>query len=177
MEQLLSDDITFRNDESHKKMEEGLKVLLGLMSPPSLFDFMFKHLRFPNLAVKLVDYSNARGNDIKKLDAFRNAMGIPDAKGKNTILKTLQGEWDKIGKLTDENLEKFIGVITGLMSKAEFEARFTGDYTYLKRLAQYLERANKEKQARLDNLSPGDKIIKKPGDVATNVLEPPPKSI
>ena len=89
----------------------------------------------------------------------------------------LQGKWDKIGSMSDENLDKFINTLKGLMQKAEFEARFSGDYTYLKQLKQYWDRLEKEKQARLDQQASGDKIVKKPGEVPTKVLEPPPKTM
>ena len=104
-------------------------------------------------------------------------MGIPDAKGKDNILKKWQGIWGDIGNMTDVQLESSINDLRKLMQKAEFEARFSGDYTYLKQLKQFWDRLEKEKQARLDAQAAGDKIVKKAGDVQTKVLEPPPKTM
>jgi hypothetical protein len=177
VEKLLSDEITYKTQDTQKKLLKGVVTLNTLMSQKGIFDFMYKHLRFPNMQVKLIDYSNASRSDRDKLDKYREAMGIPDAKGKDSILKMLQGKWDKIGSMSDENLDKFINTLKGLMQKAEFEARFSGDYTYLKQLKQYWDRLEKEKQARLDQQASGDKIVKKPGEIPTKVLEPPPKTM
>lgn len=106
------------------------------MSQKSLFDFMYKHLRFPNMEVKLIDYSNAGWLDRTKLDKYREEMGIPDSKRKNTILKMWQSAWNGISKLGDEQLDKVIQGMSKMLVKAEFEARFTGDYTYFRQLSK-----------------------------------------
>lgn len=165
VEQLLSDEITYKTQDTNAKLLKGVVKLNTLMSQKSLFDFMYKHLRFPNMEIRLIDYSNANSDDRKKLDKFRKEMGIPDAKGKNSILKDWQGIWGKIGKMSDEELDKTINNLKHLMQKAEFEARFSGDYTYLKQLKQCWDKLEKEKQARLDAQASGDKIVKKSGDV------------
>ena len=177
VEKLLSDEITYKTQKTQARLLKGVMLLNTLMSPKGIFAFMDKQLRFPNMKVKLIDYSNASGDDRKKLDMYRMQMGIPDAKGKNTILTMLQGTWDKIGDMTDEKLDALIGTVKGLMAKAEFEARYTGDYTYFKQLKQHWDRLEKEKQARLDAQASGNKIVKKPGEVPTKVLEPPPKTM
>lgn len=147
------------------------------MSPKGIFEFMYKQLRFPNMKIKVIDYSNAGWGDRKKLDEYRKQMGILDAKGKDKTLKDWQGIWSKIGGMSDSQLEESINSLRELMKKAEFEARFTGDYTYLKQLKQHWDRLEKEKQARLDSQQAGNKIVKKAGDVQTKVLEPPPKTM
>lgn len=177
VEKLLSDEITYGTQNTQSRLTKGVMLLNALMSQKSLFDFMYKHLRFPNMEVKLIDYSNANWLQRKMLDKYRAAMGIPDAKGKDKILKDLQGIWGKIGDMSDEQLEATLGKLSKLMVKAEFEARYTGDYSYLKQLGQYWERLEKEKQARLDQQASGGKIVKKAGEVATKVLEPPPKTL
>ena len=63
------------------------------------------------------------------------------------------------------------------MKKAEFEARFTGDYGYFKQLRQYWDILEREKQARLDSQIAGNKIVKSAGGIQTKVLEPPPKTM
>ena len=79
--------------------------------------------------------------------------------------------------MSDEKLEAAIKKLSFFMKKAELEARFTGDYTYLKLLNQYWNRFDKEKQVRLDAQASGDKIVKKAGNVQTKVLESPPKTM
>lgn len=177
VEKLLGDDITYRSDETKQKMQEGVSLLSQLMSQKSIFDFMFKHLRFPNMKVKIVDYTNASESQRKTLDKYRAEMGIPDAKGKNDILKNWQGIWGKIGDMSDEELETAASTLQKLMAKAEFEARYTGNYTYLNQLTQYWDKLAKEQETRFDQKANGDKIVKKSGEVATKVLEPPPKSM
>ena len=59
VEALLSDNITYKTPESEKKLSAGIALLNTMMLPKSLFEFMYKHLRFPNMKVKIVDYSNA----------------------------------------------------------------------------------------------------------------------
>ena len=150
VEQLLSDEITHKTEETQTKLLKGVIKLNTLMSQKGIFNFMYKFLRFPNMKVKVIDYSNAGLLDRIKLNQYRKEMGIPDAKGKDAILKTWQGIWSKIGGMSDSQLEESINSLRELMKKAEFEARFTGDYTYLKQLKQFWDRLEKEKQARLD---------------------------
>ena len=40
------------------------------------------------------------------------------------------GIWHKIGELSDVELQKSIDTLPSLISKAEFESRFTGDISY-----------------------------------------------
>lgn len=177
VEKLLSDEITYKTQKTQARLLKGVILLNTLMSPKGIFAYMDKHLRFPNMKVRIVDYSNAKWGERKKLDWYREQMGIPNAKGKNKILGMLQGKWDKIGDLSDEELEAEINKLQKLMAKAEFEARFTGEYAYFKQLTQYWEKLGKEKQARLDQQANKSKIVKKPGEVATKVLESPPKTM
>ena len=165
VEKLLSNEITYGTQKTQSRLTKGVMRLNALMSQKSLFDFMYRHLRFPNMKIRLIDYSNAGLLDRIKLNQYRKEMGIPDAKGKNTILNTWQGIWSKIGGMPDSQLEESINSLRELMKKAEFEARFSGDYTYLKQLKQFWDRLEKEKQARLDAQASGDKIVKKAGDV------------
>ena len=177
VEKLLSDEITYGTQETQSRLTKGVALLNALMSQKNLFDFMYKHLRFPNMEVKLIDYSNAKWLDKFILDKYRKDMGIPDRKGKDAIIKKWQSAWDGIGKLGDEQLDKAIQSMSKLLVKAEFEARFTGDYAYFRQLSKIYQMMEKEKQARLDAQSSGDKIVKKAGDVNTKVLEPPPKTM
>ena len=158
-------------------MEAGIKLLNALMSQKSLFNFMYKHLRFPNMEVKLIDYSNAGLLDKTKLDKYREEMGIPNSTRKDAILKKWQSAWNGISKLGDEQLDKAIQDMSKMLVKAEFEARFTGDYAYFRQLSKIYQMMEKEKQSRLDAQASGDKIVKKAGDVKTKLLEPPPKTM
>lgn len=177
VEKLLSDEITYGTQKTQSRLTKGVALLNALMSQKNLFDFMYKHLRFPNMEVKLIDYSNAKWLDKFILDKYRKDMGIPDRKGKDAIIKKWQSAWDGIGKLGDEQLDKAIQGMSKLLVKAEFEARFTGDYAYFRQLSKIYQMMEKEKQARLDSQQAGDKIVKKAGDVNTKVLEPPPKTM
>ena len=79
VEQLLSNDITFKTDKTKKEMKTGIETLLAILSGPGLFQFMKEHLRFPNMRVNLIDYSNANQypGAKEKLDKYRESMGIP----------------------------------------------------------------------------------------------------
>ena len=178
VERLLGDDLTYRSAETNQKMLKGVELLSQLMNQKSLFEFMNDHLRFPNMEISIIDYSNAKGLEQRMtLDKYRSDMGIPDAKGKDKILKEWQDIWAKMGNMSDEELEAAINKMRGYMAKAEFEARFTGNYAYYKQLTQYWDKLGSEKQARLDQQASGDKIVKLAGQVATKVLEPPPKTM
>ena len=78
VEKLLSNDITYKTKATHEKLLKGIHLINFMMSENGIFAFMNKHLRFPNMAIKLIDYSNAKGEERKKLDGYRKAMGIPD---------------------------------------------------------------------------------------------------
>ena len=177
VEQLLSDEITYKTADTNAKLLKGVVKLNTLMSQKGIFNFMYKHLRFPNMEIKIIDYSNAHFWQKWKLDSYRKEMGIPDAKEKNRILKGLQKVWGQIPNMNDSELKRTQDLLKNALKKGEFEARFTGDYTYVKQLKQYWDRLDKEIQARLDAQAAGDKIVKKAGDVQTKVLEPPPKTM
>lgn len=59
VEKLLSDEITYKTQKTQSRLVKGIMLLNNLMSQKSLFKFMYKHLRFPNMEVRLIDYSNA----------------------------------------------------------------------------------------------------------------------
>ena len=101
MERLLSNEITYKTQKTQARLVKGIMLLNNLMSQKSLFKFMYKHLRFPNMTVRLIDYSNAGWGDREKLDKYRKEMGIPDADGKNKILNTWRGLWGKFGSMSD----------------------------------------------------------------------------
>ena len=63
------------------------------MSQKGMFEFMYNHLRFPNMKIRLINYSNANSKDKQKLDKYREEMGILDVKGKDRILKGLYKVW------------------------------------------------------------------------------------
>jgi len=79
--------------------------------------------------------------------------------------------------MSDSELDRTTTLLKNALQKGEFEARFTGDYTYVKQLKQYWDKLDTIRQARLDAQSSGSKIVKQAGDVQTKVLEPPPKSL
>ncbi len=86
-EQLLSDDITYKTDETYKKMHEGITKLHELLTADAIFQFLKDHLRFPNMKIRIIDYANAANKrDIRKLDSYRWKMGIPTPSEKSDIL-------------------------------------------------------------------------------------------
>ena len=179
VEQLLSDEITYKTADTNAKLLKGVVKLNTLMSQKGIFAFMYKHLRFPNMKIRIVDYSNASRilGEVGLLNKYRAEMGIPDAKEKDRILKGLQKVWGQIPNMNDSELKRTQDLLKNALKKGEFEARFSGDYTYVKQLKQYWDRLDKEIQARLNAQASGDKIVKKAGDVQTKVLEPPPKTM
>ena len=56
------------------------------MSQKDLFAYMEKYLRFPNMKVRIVNYSNANWSERKMLDKYREEMGIPGVDNKERIL-------------------------------------------------------------------------------------------
>ena len=62
----------------------------SLFSQNVLFDFMARYLRFPNLKVHVIDYSNARGAQFWMLDKYRKAMGIPTRKERQEIRERIR---------------------------------------------------------------------------------------
>ena len=106
---------------------------------------MYDHLRFPNMKVRIIDYSNADADQKKRLDKYRKGLGIPDAKGKDDIIKQWQMLWGEMGDMTDGQVDTLIKTLRSYIAKAEFEARYTGDYTYFKQLTKFWEMLGKEK--------------------------------
>lgn len=177
VEELLSKDITQQTDESAKNLVAGLKKLHKAILPGTIFSFMQEHLRFPTMAVKLIDYSNATEREKQRIDWFKFKLGIPNAKMKETILGEWQASWGKIGEMSDADLLKNLDKIQAQLQKAEFEARYTGDYAYFKQLKQYWRKYEDERSRRVAAQLSGSKVVKKAGDIKTEVVETPPKSL
>ena len=140
VEKLLSDEITYKTQRTNARLLKGVVKLNLLMSQKGIFEFMYKQLRFPNMKIKLIDYSNADWWDRRRLDKYRRDMGIPDAKEKDRILKGLQKVWGQIPTMTDTELKRTETLLRNALRKGEFEARFSGDYTYVKQLKQYWDK-------------------------------------
>ena len=136
-ELLLSRDISNQTDETDLKLRKHLWKLHRMLLPKSIFAFMQEHLRFPNMSIKVIDYSNAGKEDRKKLDEYRKQLGILDGSGKNTMLEGLKKIWTQIQEMPDAELKKQANLLRGTMAKAEFEAKYTGDYVFLNQLKQY----------------------------------------
>ena len=68
VEDALGNYITSRDEKSKHVLNDSINRLLILFRPPLLFGFMKKYLRFPNMELRLIDYSNATAEQRKKLD-------------------------------------------------------------------------------------------------------------
>ena len=175
VEDALGNYITSRDEKSKHVLNDSINRLLILFRPPLLFGFMKKYLRFPNMELRLIDYSNATAEQRKKLDGYRKNLGIPNDKEKDTILKTWFGLWGKMSEMTDVELQKNIDLLQPLMQKAQYEAKFTGDIRYLDQLKKVWVAFGDERKKRISSQMQGQSIVKKPGQIAGDnaPLEPP----
>ena len=166
-----------------KDKKEKLKLALTkqiynlnkLFTQKSIVDFIYDHLRFPNMKVNVIDYSNATNEQKKQIDEYRKKLGIPDDEEKKKILKQLNrlDEIKESDKIMAEMKE-----LRKMINKAKFEARFTGARRgFLDMLENkmfslqkaYVNARTLEEQQWKSN------IVKKPGNIA-KVIEPPPKT-
>ena len=151
-EQLLSDDITYKTDETWAKMKSGIEKLHELLFPDSIFKFLKEHLRFPTMKVNIIDYANADQypGALRKLDNYRKGMGIPIPAEKSQILKKLQPMWGNIPNMSDQELQSNIDYVQKILNGARLESKYTGDMAFENQLSKYLLAFTKEKQARLN---------------------------
>ena len=129
-ERLLSDDITYKTDETKNKMKDAIGVLHDLLSMDKIMQFLGNQLRFPNMIVKIIDESNATGTQFGKLNRYKTMLGIPTNAKKDEILREWQGVWQKLGGMNDEELQSNIEKIRKQIGVAKLEASGTGDITY-----------------------------------------------
>ena len=130
MERLLTNHMTYRTQRTEGRLVKAITALLSLFRAKEIFKFMKNNLRFPNMKVRIIDYSNADRKQRELLDKYRHDAGIPNRSEKNSILAKWIGLWRRIGELSDVELQKSIDTLPSLISKAEFESRFTGDISY-----------------------------------------------
>lgn len=151
-EQLLSDDITYKTDETWAKMKEGVEKLHELLFADNIFKFLKAHLRFPTMKVNIIDYANADQypGALRKLDNYRKSMGIPIPAEKSQILKKLQPMWGNIPNMSDQELQSNIDYVQKILSGARLESKYTGDMVFENQLSKYMLAFTKEKQARLN---------------------------
>lgn len=173
-ERLLSDDITYKTDETKNKMKDAIGVLHDLLSMDKIMQFLGNQLRFPNMVVKIIDESNATGTQFGKLNRYKTMLGIPTNKKKDEILKEWQGVWQKLGGMNDEELQANIEKIRKQIGVAKLESSGTGDITYENQLRKMYIKMMDEKQKRLDAQATGGTIVKNPsGNVQVEVTAPP----
>jgi len=143
-ETCLSDAITYHTKETKGGMYKQLAILHKLFTENSIMEFMSKYLRFPNMEVTVIDYSNVGAGplgwvDKASLDKFRQARGIPTPEKKKEILT----QWEKMAQgvngLGITFLKMFIASLTKQLSVAQYEAKYTGDSSYANTLGEYLK--------------------------------------
>lgn len=132
-ERMLHNLFSFNGSKEKKeKLKLGLTKqifrLTKLFTKKSIIDFIYDHLRFPNMKVNVIDYSNATDEQRKKIDEYKKKLGIPDKNEKKKILKSLNKDpGDDVEALKQEMLR-----IGAQLKKAKFEYRFTGGgYEYI----------------------------------------------
>jgi len=88
VEQLLGADITKTNAQTYKAAQDGIKKLVGMFDRTAIYNFLTDHLRFPNMEITIIDFSNAKnkGLSIAPLIYFRTKLGIPLPPKKKQIL-------------------------------------------------------------------------------------------
>lgn len=79
--------------------------------------------------------------------------------------------------MSDSDIASNMKKLTEQIRAAEVEVKATGDMTYSRQLRKFYRGFAKERDARLQIQAEGGKIVKKPGDVKTAVLDAPPKTL
>ena len=176
VEQLLMDDVTYQTDDTAKKLAKAILNLHAKFDKGSILKFLDEHLRFPNMKVKLLTLSNARGNDRDKILKYMKDLGILNPKEKNKELQTWQTMWPNLSSLTDKELHANMKTMMERMKSAQIEVKATGDLTYMNQLKKFYQGFAKELEARERKKNEKGKIVDKPGKIST-VVEPPPKTL
>ena len=91
------------------KVAKGASLLAYHMRWKVFANYLHEHLRFPNMTINLMDYPDVerRGDDEgkKKLDEYREKMGLPTLDKKTSVLKMIRGLWNKISEMSDGALQ------------------------------------------------------------------------
>lgn len=176
-EQLMSDDITLKTDQTVAALKAGITKLHELLSKQSIMSWLDKHLRFPNMKVTLVTLANANTEEKVKIYKYMQDMGILTTDQKEGILKGWQSLWPSLPSMSDQDLASNIEKLAEQIKTAHIEVKAVGDMTYEHQLRKFYRGFVKERDRRLQSKAIGGKqIVKKPGEIV-NVLDAPPKTL
>lgn len=73
VEELLSEDITRKTEETKKNMMAGVEKLHELLNGNAIMAYLDEHLRFPNMKVALITLDNAQSSEER--ENIRKYMG------------------------------------------------------------------------------------------------------
>lgn len=121
---LLKDNIS-GGKTTEKQVNAGLEKFLQLFDQNKIFDFFDKYIRFGQLNVRVVDYSNATSKERILIDAFKRKLGIPDDKQKKQNLKFLNSQKQN----TLKDIDKLLGISEKMRERAAFESKAIGEVT------------------------------------------------
>lgn len=171
-EVLLHNTLSDKNNKSKwNAARDGIRLLIRSLDKDKFVEFFVKHLRFPNMRVKVIDYANAKGYELTQVDLYRRKAGIPHRAKKKEILDRMKGirrkkkvnnspnkipsKWDKDGY--DDEIENDIEYFQKWMPGLAMEAKATGNYEFFNLVSKHLEKLLGEKNAS-EALKGGSKI-------------------
>lgn len=164
VEKLMSDDITYKTEETAKALESGISKLHELLGKQAIMEFLDKHLRFPSMTVELIDFANANSDEEReKLAKYRKNLGILNTDEKESVLKGWQNLWGKIPGMSDQDIQSNMDKLTEQIKVAHLEVKGNGDMTYEHQLRKFYRGFAKERDARLQINAEGGKIVHKAG--------------
>ena len=136
------------------------------------------------MKVTVIDYSNAGGRISgmfrrAALDTYRKKMGIPTRSEKDSILKGMRKIWKQIPTMKDSELTAIARKVGKTLAAAEFEAKHTGDLTFVKEVRKFsayvMDTIKGRNEAAASAVN--SKVVKSPGDVKNAVQPVPPKDM
>lgn len=130
MEKMVSAFMTNPSKRNKAAAQKTIKRLHRLLTMKNIMTFLTRQLRFPNMKITIIDYSNAGWGDRKKLDMYRRKIGIKDNKEKNTVLRSMKKLMPTLPKMDDEKLAKVVDWVKKELKNAAFEAKHTGERAY-----------------------------------------------
>ena len=136
-ERFLSEAITARGYDDSKaynasqNLIEAVKKLAYNMQWKKFVKYLHDHLRFPNMTTIVLDYPDVKdAAGKKKLDEYREKMGLPTSDMKTGVLKMIRGLWNKISEMSDGVLQLNLKLITPQYRSAVKERKYTGESDY-----------------------------------------------
>lgn len=123
-----------------ENLDNTLDLLVDIFDQDAVASFLFEHIRFPNANIRIIDYTTPgiTDEDIESLDDMRKNMGLKTPKEKTKFLKTLEGVLNRFDNMgNSQSRKKWLLELSEEIDNAEYEAKYTGDKTYLSELVDF----------------------------------------